>query len=162
MDGLTPVHEKLSGMAAHEAAVDQLLARARRTLRIFDRELAASFDSPARHELLRAFLSRDRQARLQIVVHDAGTVHRNCPRLLGLLRSHAHAIAIHATEAEAKHASDPMTIVDDVHHLHRFHYDGWRALLALDDPQGTHPLLQRFAEIWDASVPAVSATTLGL
>jgi hypothetical protein len=37
-----------------------------------------------------------------------------------------------------------------------------RGLMAVDDPLGTHPFIERFAEIWEASSPAVSATTLGL
>jgi len=34
--------------------------------------------------------------------------------------------------------------------------------LALDDIPSAHGFVQRFAEIWEASAPAVSATTLGL
>jgi hypothetical protein len=35
-------------------------------------------------------------------------------------------------------------------------------LRGLDDPIGARALIERFEEIWEASSPAVSATTLGL
>jgi hypothetical protein len=69
---------------------------------------------------------------------------------------------VHETEGEARRACDPVVLADERDYLHRFHYDHARALLALDDPAGAHGLLQRFQEIWEASIPAVSATTLGL
>jgi hypothetical protein len=53
-------------------------------------------------------------------------------------------------------------LLDDCHYLHRFHFDGPRGVLALDDSAGALPLIERFAQIWEASAPAVSATTLGL
>ena len=57
---------------------------------------------------------------------------------------------------------DPFVIVDDRCFVHRFHFDEMRGLLALDDPIETHTFIERFSEIWEASSPSVSATTLGL
>jgi hypothetical protein len=131
-------------------------------LRIFDRQLGASFNSAARSDLLRAFFLRSRSNRLYIVVHDTAQLARDCPRLLSLVRQFSHAIAIHETEPQAKRVYDPFAIADEQDYLHRFHHDDTRALLALEDAHGAQTLLKRFAEIWEASVPAVSATTLGL
>ena len=66
------------------------------------------------------------------------------------------------TQAEAKGVYDPFSVMDERHYVHRFHYEQPRGLLALDEPQGAHAFVKRFAEIWDASAPAASATTLGL
>ena len=155
-------HRGLDGSQDYDEAIDILLARPQRTLRIFDRQLGAGYNSAHRYELLRAFLRRSRANRLYVVVHDAGNIARDCPRMISLLRQFSHAVTVHETEGQAKRACDPIALADERDYLHRFHYDHARALLALDDPQGAHGLLQRFQEIWEASVPAISATTLGL
>lgn len=162
METNDPLHRRLDGSQDYEAALDVLLARPQRTLRIFDRQLGAGYNSVQRCELLRAFLLRARANRVYIVLHDAGNFARDCPRMLTLLRQFSHAVTVHETEGEARRACDPVVLADEHDYLHRFHYDHARALLALDDPQGAHGLLQRFQEIWEASIPAVSATTLGL
>jgi len=162
MDAAQPTHERLFGEAALETALDRLLGRAQRRLSLFDRQLSPGFSAAARCDLLRTFLLRDRANRIRIVLHDTSTLARDCPRLLRLVRQFSHAIAIHETEPEAKGAYDPFVIGDESDHLHRFHYDDARGLLALDDPQATLPFMQRFEELWAASAAAVSATTLGL
>jgi hypothetical protein len=162
METSNPEHRSLDGGQEYEEATDILLARPQRTLRIFDRQLSAGYNRIRRYELLRAFLLRSRANRLFIVVHDAATLARDCPRMTSLLRQFPSAITIHETEAQGKRACDPIALADERDYLHRFHYDHARALLALDDPHGAHELLQRFHEIWEASAPAVSATTLGL
>jgi hypothetical protein len=157
-----PQHTPIDGNAAYEAALDTILERAQKVVRVFEQSLGRDFNSPRRHELLRRFLLAGRRNRLLIVVHDTRSLDRNCPRLLNLLRQHAHAISIHETHQVAKSVYDPFSIVDDACHVHRFHYESMRGLLALDDPIGTHTLIERFEEIWEASSPAASATTLGL
>jgi hypothetical protein len=162
MNDTAPTHEKLVGIAEYEEALDRLLARPQRHLRIFDRQLGRNYNALARHDLLRSFLLRSRSNRIQIVLHEAANLSRDCPRLVNLLRQFPHAIAIQETEPHAKRVYDPFALADERDHLHRFHYDDSRALLALDDPSGTQPFLDRFQELWEASGPAASATTLGL
>ena len=157
-----PTHRKLEGVAQYETAMDELLARPRRRLRIFDHHIGSAFNRAARHDALRTFLLASRANRVEIVLHEVANLARDCPRLMGLLRSFSHAIAIHETEPQAKGVYDPFAIADDRDYLHRFHYEAARSLLALDDPQGALTMTQRFDEIWEASAPAVSATTLGL
>jgi hypothetical protein len=157
-----PTHRRLEGNAEYDAAMDQLLARPARMLRLFDRHLGPAFNSPRRHDTLRSFLLARRSNRIQIVVHDSANLWRDCPRLINLLRSFTHAIEIHETEPQAKGVYDPFAIGDDRDYLRRFHYEDSRGLLALDDPQGAQGLIRRFEEIWEASAPSTSATTLGL
>jgi hypothetical protein len=161
-DTVQPTHRKLEGIAQYEAAMDELLARPRRRMRIFDHHFDTAFNRSARHDALRGFLLASRANRIEIVLHDASNLARDCPRLMALLRSFSHAISIHETEPQAKGVYDPFAIADDRDYLHRFHYEAARSLLALDDPQGALTMTQRFDEIWEASAPAVSATTLGL
>jgi hypothetical protein len=155
-------HTPILGIRDYEAALDRILERATRSIRIFDHALGAGYNSPRRFGTLRSFILASRRNQLQIVVHNPQTLDRNCPRLLGLLRTYGYAVSIHETHLNAKSVYDPFAVVDDDCFVHRFHFEEMRGLLGLDDPIGTHTLAERFAEIWESSSPAVSATTLGL
>src|SRR5262245_13767126 len=161
-DTPTPQHTPLLGNTEYDAALDDILSRAQKSVRIFEQSLSTAYNTPKRIELLRNFLMASRRNRLQIVMHDVLTLDRNCPRLLNLLRVHGHAIGIHETHQAAKAVYDPFAIVDDAHYVHRFHFEELRGLKAVDDPVGTHGFIERYAEIWEVSSPAASATTLGL
>ena len=157
-----PERRKLEGVVEYEDALDTLFARTGRRLRIFDHQLGKRYNTVRRSELLRRFLLASRTHRIEIVLHDAGRLQRDLPRLILLLRQFSHAISIHETEPQAKGVYDAFAVMDERDYVHRFHYNGARALLALDDPDAAHTFVQRFAEIWEASAPAASATTLGL
>ncbi len=161
-DEPNPQHAPIFGNAEYEAVVDTALQKATSRIRIFDSTLGKGYNSLHRTDLLRQFLLTSRRNTLQIVLHDASTMDRNCPRLLNLLRTYGHAISIHETHPTAKSVYDPFVIVDDRCFVHRFHFDEMRGLSAVDDPIGTHTFIERFSEIWEASSPAKSATTLGL
>ncbi|HTS52965.1 MAG TPA: hypothetical protein VMH26_06800 [Burkholderiales bacterium] len=159
---IAPEHRKLEGNVAHEEALDILFARPGRQLRIFDRQLSTGYNSAQRYDLLRHFLLASRSNRIQIVLHDTSDLQRDCPRLINLLRQFSYAVAIQETEPQAKGVYDPFAVLDERDYVHRFHYDDTRGLLGLDDPHEARGFVQRFEEIWEASSPAVSATTLGL
>jgi hypothetical protein len=161
-DEPSPKHSPIFGKVEYDAAIDTILHRASRNIRIFDYTLGNEYNSVRRIELLRQFLRASRRNSLQIVLHETGAMNRNCPRILNLLRTYGHSVSIHETHPAAKSVYDPFVIIDDRCFVHRFHFDEMRGLLALDDPIGTHTFIERFAEIWEASSPAVSATTLGL
>jgi hypothetical protein len=157
-----PRHTRLEGIAQYSAAIDTVIAKAQRRIRVFDRNLEnIGFNTPGRQELLRSFLLARRVNHLDIVVHDTGYLSRNCPRMLLLLRQFSHGVSIHQTHAHMQGVYDPF-VADGEHYVHRFHFDDSRSLLALDDPQEARNLNDRFDELWDASFPAVFATTIGL
>jgi hypothetical protein len=157
-----PQHTQIFGNAEYEAAIDTILQRTTSKIRIFDQALGREYNSSRRCELLRRFLLAGRRNTLQIVVHDVGTLDRNCPRILNLLRAYGHAISINETHPSAKLVYDRFVVVDDRCFAHRFHFDEMRGLAGVDDPIGAHTFIERFSEIWEASSPAVFATTLGL
>jgi hypothetical protein len=162
-DTPAPRHTRLEGIAEYSSAIDTVISRARRRIRIFDRNLeGVGFNSPGRQDLLRAFLRARPTNHICIVVHDTGYLNRSCPRMLLLLRQFSHGVSIHQTHAHMQGVYDPVVIADEEHFVHRFHFDDSRSLLALDDPQETRKLNDRFDELWDASYPAVFATTIGL
>jgi hypothetical protein len=106
-----------------------ILEKASSRIRIFDHALGSGYNSLRRSDLLRRFLLASRRNSLQIVVHDTRTMDRNCPRILQLLRTYAHAISIHETHPAAKAVYDPFVIVDDRCFVHRFHFDEMRGLV---------------------------------
>ena len=162
-DAPKPSYRALSGMAESNAAIDEVVAAATRTLRIFDTTLSnRGFGSPSRMERVRGFLVAGRAHRLLIALHDTDLLERENPRLLALLRQFPMSIEIHRTLAQARNANDPFVLADDHSVWHQMHHEQPRAIVALHSPADALPIAQRFEEIWDLSEPAVSATTLGL
>jgi len=158
-----PRHETLDTVAAQIDAIDTLIGFAWHTIRVFDVDLSGTkWNDDARARKIVAFLRATPNARVDIVVHDTGWIERSCPRLTGLLRVHGHALTIRRTGEDAKHAMDPLLIVDDQHYLHRLHVAKARAVLGIGEPEGAKPLVERFEAIWSSAEPGVSATVLGL
>ncbi|HZM47420.1 MAG TPA: hypothetical protein VFC14_21575 [Burkholderiales bacterium] len=155
-------YRRFEGMREYEALIDQLIPQTQRTIRIFDKALSREYNSTQRFEALRRFLLAGRANRLMIVLHETATLDRDCPRMIELLRRFSTSVKINETQKAAKHLYDPFVIFDASHYLHRFHYDYLRAAQGMNDVVGTQQLLDRYAEIWEASAPAVSANTTGL
>ena len=158
-----PAYRPLSGNAESQAAIDEVIAAAARTLRIFDITLSGrGYNSPQRIERLRSFLVAGRAHRILVALHDTDPLERECPRLLALLRQFPMSIEIHRTLQQARKAMDPFVVADDHSVWHQLHHEQPRAIVALHSPADALPIVQRFDEIWELSEPAVSATTLGL
>jgi hypothetical protein len=157
-----PGEYKLEGLAAYDAAFDELLASAAHTVRVFDKSIGRNFNSPQRYELLSQFLVARRTNRVKIVLHETANIVRDCPRLIMLLKRFSHGLVIHQTLPAARLVYDPFAVADDTRLVRRFHYAHVRGEATIGDVAATRLLIKRFDEIWDASVPAVSATTIGL
>jgi hypothetical protein len=155
-------YRRFEGMREYEDLIDRLIPQTQRVIRVFDRSLSRAWNASQRCEALRQFLLANRVNRLYIVVHDAEPIERECPRLVDLVRQFSAAVRIHATLAPAKHVYDPFVVFDSSHYLHRFHYRYLRAAHGSHDVVGAQQLLDRYAEIWNASAHAVSAGTSGL
>lgn len=158
----SPLQTNFTGKAEYEEFVDEVITLAQHELRIFDQRLGTAFNSPVRHDALRHFLLSSRLNKLRIVVHNTATIERDCPRMLELLRTFNHAMAIHETQPQAKSVYDPFVVADEAHSVRRFHFDDLRGLYARDDPIEAHTLVERFEEIWEASEATVPPTTIGL
>ncbi|HKU71018.1 MAG TPA: hypothetical protein VJQ51_09275 [Burkholderiales bacterium] len=155
-------YRRFEGMREYESLLDGLIPQTQRAIRVFDNSLSPSWNTPERFEALRQFLLAHRSNRLLIVVHDAEPVQRERPRMVELVQQFGTAVRIHATLTPAKHLYDPFVVFDANHYLHRFHYRFLRAAQGTNDLVGAQQLLDRFGEIWEASVLAVSAGTSGL
>jgi len=154
-------HRKLEGNLEYETALDTLFARPGRKLRIFERQLGATYNAPERHDLLRRFLLASRTRTIQIVLHDPSNLQRDCPRLINLLRQFSPAVTIHETEPQAKRVYDPFAVMDERDYVHRFHYDDSRGLLGLDDPHEAHGFVQGSTDSGELSGPRGRGPRLG-
>ena len=155
-------YRRFEGMREYEAVIDTLIPQTQRTIRIFDRSLSRAYNSSDRYEALRQFLRAGLANRLMIVLHETVHLERDCPRMIALLRQFSTAVKINETLKPAKHVYDPFVVFDASHYVHRFHYEHLRAAQGSNDVNGAQLLLDRFAEIWETSAPAVFANTTGL
>ena len=147
----------------YREALERLAALAQRELRIFDPDFSdLDINSQQKCDLLRAFLVRGRNNRLYIAVHDTDYIRNYCPRLINLLRQHSDRVFIHQTQGDAARVQDCLVLADKLHFVRRPVCAQPRATLTLNDDKESQGIFLRFSEIWESSVPAVSATTSGL
>ena len=158
-----PIYERFDTKQAFQAAVERLLEQPGRELRVFDPDGAAlRLNDAARIQGLERFLLASRTRRLYLVVHDTDHLTRQCPRLLALLRRFSHAIQINQTQEEIRDVQDAFLLLDAVHYVRRPVASLFRGAMGLGDENEGQALRGRFGEIWAASSPAVSGTTVGL
>ena len=158
-----PIYERFDTNKGFQAAVERLLEQPGRELRVFDPDGAAlRLNDAVRIEGLERFLLASRTRRLYLVVHNTDHLTRQCPRLLTLLRRFSHAIQINKTHEEIRDVQDAFLLLDAVHYVRRPVAALFRGAMGLGDENEGQALRGRFAEIWAASYPAVSSTTVGL
>ncbi len=156
-------HTALNGTADYIAALDTLCGLAQRSLYVFEKDYAeAGFNAVARHDILRRFLLASPANRLHLLTHDTRSATQYCPRLTLLLRQFSHNMHIYQTPKHLLHLSEPFAVADEAHYVRRFHFDDPGGLFAQHDPENSRALKAQFEEIWAASRPGVTATTLGL
>jgi hypothetical protein len=157
------VYERFDTREGFQAAVDRLLDQPGRELRIFDRDGAALLlNDPVRIGRIERFLQASRTRRIYIVLHDPQHVQRQCPRMMSLVARYSHAIQIHCTQDEIRELQDSFMVLDSAHYLRRPVAAFFRGAISLADENEALAMRGRFAEIWAASYPAVSGTTIGL
>ncbi|MBK8063981.1 MAG: hypothetical protein IPK29_07860 [Betaproteobacteria bacterium] len=162
-EGLAHEYVRFDNQADFQAAVDRLLAQSGRELRIFDTDLSVyKFNSPQRVQALRDFLAASRSRRVQLVVHDTDYITKHCPRLMDLLAQYAHAMQINRTHEEIRELADSFAVLDKHHYVRRPVARHFRGAAGFNDETQALIMRSRFAEIWAASFPGVSANTLGL
>jgi hypothetical protein len=157
------VYERFDTSEGFQAAVDRLLQQPGRELRIFDPDGAAlRLNDSGRLGRLEQFLRASRTRRLYIVLHDPQYLQRQCPRMMSLLARYAHAIQINRTHEEIRELQDAFMVLDSVHYVRRPVAAFFRGAIGLADENEALAMRGRFNEIWSASYPAVSSTTVGL
>ena len=159
----SPIYERFDTNDGFQNAVDRLMEQPGRELRVFDPDGAAlRLNDPKRIERIDRFLLASRTRRLYLVVHNTDHLTRQCPRLLTLLRRFAHAMQINQTHEEIREVQDAFLLLDAMHYVRRPVAGLFRGAMGLGDENEGQALRGRFGEIWSASYPAVSSTTVGL
>ena len=157
------VYERFETGEGFQAAVDRLLQQPGRELRIFDPDGAAlRLNDPPRIQLIQRFLQASRTRRLYLVLHNPQYLQRQCPRMMSLLGRYAHAIQVNRTHEEIRELQDAFMVLDSVHYVRRPVASFFRGAIGLADENEALAMRARFNEIWAASYPAVSSTTIGL
>jgi hypothetical protein len=158
-----PIYERFDTNDGFQACVERLLEQPGRELRMFDPDGAAlRLNDPGRIERLERFLIGSRTRRLYLVVHATDHLTRHCPRLMTLLRRFSHAMQIHRTQEEIREVQDAFLVLDVMNYVRRPVAALFRGSMGLGDENEGQALRGRFGEIWAASYPAVSSTTIGL
>ena len=160
---LKPEYGRFEGESQFQHALDRFLALPGRELRLFDPDLKTlRLNSPARVAQLDAFLRASRTRKIYIVVHNTDHLTRQCPRMLGLLKLFNHAIQINRTHEEIRNLQDAFMVLDAQHYLRRPVAEHFRGAIGVNDETEALAMRSRFQEIWSASYPGVSSTTVGL
>lgn len=163
MNDITLQHTPFDGIADYISALDKVCAAASHSLIVFEKNYEdIGFNSEARYDVLRHFLLAGNNNRLRLLAHDPQHLLRFCPRMMMLLRQFSHSMSIYQTPPHLHHVTEPFAVADDSHFVRRFHFDDTRGVLAQNDPSGALELKSRFEEMWIASHPCASPTTLGL
>ena len=141
----------------------RLLGLVRRELRIFDPDLSElQLNSAERVAALAGFLRDGPNHRIYVALHSVDYVSQRCPRFIELLGIHASSIFIYQTIGDAAKVQDCFVLADGEHLVRRPVTSQPRGVLVIADPKECQPMRERFDEIWESSIPAVSANTTGL
>jgi len=157
------VYERFETNADFQAAVDRLLQQPGRELRIFDPDGAGlRLNDALRIARLERFLMSSRTRRIYLVLHNTDPLTRQCPRMMSLLGRYSHAMQINRTHEEIRELQDAFLVLDSLHFVRRPVAQFFRGALGFGDETEGLAMRGRFMEIWAASFPAVSSTTVGL
>ena len=161
--GAAPERTLLQARSDYQRGFGRLLGLVRRELRIFDSDLSElDINSAERVEALARFLRGGPDRRIFVALHGVDHVSKRCPRLIALLGIHASSIFIYQTIGDAAKVQDCFVLADGDHLVRRPVTAQPRGVLVLNDPKECQPMRERFDEIWESSIPAVSANTTGL
>jgi hypothetical protein len=156
-------YERFDTGAGFHAAIERLLAQPGRELRIFDPDgTSLRLNDSSRIELFARFLNASRTRRIYLVVHNTEHITRQCPRLLALLARFSHMMQINRTHEHIRELQDAFLVLDSQHYVRRPVAAFYRGAAGFGDETEALVMRQRFMEIWEASFPGVSSTTVGL
>jgi hypothetical protein len=158
-----PERTLLQARSDYPCGFARLLGLVRRELRIFDPDLAElEINSADRIEALTRFLRGGTNRRVFVALHDVDYVNKFCPRLITLLGIYTSKISIYRTIGDAAKVQDCFVLADGEHLVRRPVTAQPRGVLVIGDPKECQPMRERFDQIWESSIPSVSANTTGL
>jgi len=157
------IYERFDTNAGFQAALERLIDQPGRELRVFDPDATAlKLNDSARVARFESFLQVSRTRRIHMVLHSTDHLTRQCARMMSLLARYSHAIQIYRTGEEIRELQDAFLVLDALHYVRRPVASFFRGAIGLGDENEALAMRSRFMEIWGASFPAVSSTTVGL
>lgn len=160
MSDLAP-NQILQGYRYYEQALDLVISKAQKTLRIFDHDLSqGAYNSLARITTLQNFLAN--HGHLTLIVHEIAFIQKYCPRINELLQTYSHSMQVHVTDEHVKHIKDVFVVADETYYVRRFHIDHARFKYSFDDIETANVLMMRFDELLKSKAETVSIFTIGL
>jgi hypothetical protein len=160
---MTGITETFDSEAGYRAAIALTLASALREIRIFDRDLVnMAIEERAQIELLDRFLATGPDRHLWVVLHDAAPLQSRMPRLLTLMREHAHQVEVRMTPEHLRKLADCWVIADMGCATIRFHADQARGKRIMSAPMEIKPWWQRAEDLWAESQACAPWATTGL
>ena len=155
--------ELITNWTDHDRSLHCILELAKHSLRIFDEDLSKlKLENAENASLLQRLLASERHHSVQILLKNADTVQRNCPRLMKLLRQYPESMTITQCPQHLASLSEALLIADDNHALVRFHMDNVRCKAIIGSTDECIPYLLRFEEIRKEGGDQICATPLGL
>lgn len=153
----------LLGEHEYAMAMDIVIAAAHQQLLIFDQDCSTGdFASIQRFDLIQAFLNKNTDTTLTIILQNTDFFASQCPRLYQLLTTYDHKMTVFETNDYAKIAKDCFILADNSAYIRRFHIDQSRFKYALNDEESVASLANRFDELLQETSRTLSATKLGL
>lgn len=144
-------------------ALDRLLAQARRSIRIYDWDLADDgYERPARIELFRAFCKQGMGRQLRILLADDTYLTRHAGQMMQLLKVWGHVLEIRVRGSDPPPAEDCFVLVDETGVLKHFDKNATQGVMRLDSRGDVVDLGIRFDSEWERAAGRVTTRTLGL
>ena len=146
----------------HADAIQRLLDASRGQLSVFDPDLShCELESAQCVALIERCLLND-DARLRVVLHDTNFLETRCPRLMRLLGRFSHCFEVRRSPDDLRNLTECYVLSEPDDGIVRFHRDWARDKWFVANPEEAGVWRNRFTQLWECSVPAVSATRLGL
>lgn len=160
---LTPPAGLLDGREALAAAMRLVVAQAKRTLCLMDRDLSDwPIEEPAIAARIERLLTLSRRASVRVLVRDERWLGRGAPRLTALRRRAGGTFEVRRIADDAEGAEGGLLIADGDCAVERFHSDAFRGRLVAGATDAVEPLRRHYDRLWDQASPCLPVTTLGL
>lgn len=155
-------YRRIDTRTAARAAFDDIASRAQRSLRIADdRGEFYGLDRKAVADALESLLGRNRDATVELILHDPSFVEQSCPRVVALLRRHSPRLRVLRSEDSARNFPRGLVLADDTVVLRRPHHDSPLTFVDFDE-QAVAEARALLEELAAGATVAISATTTGL
>ena len=154
--------ELLTEPGAFPPDARRLFPLARREICVFDESWSAPlYESADWHAWLGHWLAEPGRT-LRVVLRDMEFADHYGERLKLQLRRFPTKVAVHCAEGDGLSRNETLLIADKMHYIRRGDSRQPRGVLVCHDPVSTEPIHDLFEAIWQQSVVALTATTLGI